>query len=55
MEAMMLEQFSIKIVFYAFERDSDYIFKQCGHQCICEEGYQNKGNIVILKSVICRT
>ena len=19
------------------ERDSDYIFKQCGHQCICEE------------------
>ena len=23
------------------ERDSDYIFKQCGHQCICEECYQN--------------
>ena len=37
------------------ERDSDYIFKQCGHQCICEESYQNKGNIDILKCVICKT
>ena len=25
-----------------FERDSDYIFKQCGHQCICEECHQKK-------------
>ena len=37
------------------ERDSDYIFKQCGHQCICEECYQNKGDIDILKCVVCRT
>ena len=25
-----------------FERDSDHIFKQCGHQCICDESYQKK-------------
>ena len=37
------------------ERDSDYIFKQCSHQRICEECYQNKGDIDILKCVICRT
>ena len=37
------------------ERDSEYIFKQCGHQCICQECYQNKGNIDVLKCVICRT
>ena len=36
------------------ERDSGYIIKQCGHQCICEECYQNKGNIDILKCVVCR-
>ena len=35
------------------ERDSEYIFKQCGHQCICEECSQNKGNIDILKCVLC--
>jgi len=37
------------------ERDSEYIFKKCGHQCICQECYHNKGNIDILKCVICRT
>ena len=37
------------------ERDSDYIFKQCGHQSICEECYENRGDIDILKCVICRT
>ena len=37
------------------ERDSEYIFKECGHQCICQECYQNKGEIDILKCVICRT
>ena len=36
------------------ERDSDYIFKQCGLQCICEECYQNKGDIDTLKCVVCR-
>ena len=38
----------------SFERDSEYIFKQCGHQCICERCYQNKGDVNILKCVICR-
>ena len=37
------------------ERDSEYIFKQCGHQCICGQCYQNKGDIDILKCVVCRT
>ena len=37
------------------ERDSDYIFKQCGHQRVCEECYENKGNIDITKCVVCRT
>ena len=36
------------------ERDSDYIFKQCGHQCIRDQCYQNKGDIDILKCVVCR-
>ena len=39
--------------FTCLERDSDYIFKQCGHQCICEECYQNKCEIDILKCVVC--
>ena len=46
--------FNQKCVIF-LEGDSDYIFKQCGHQCICEECYQNKGDIDILKCVVCRT
>ena len=38
-----------------YERDSVYAFRQCGHQCICEQCYQNKGDINILKCVVCRT
>ena len=38
-----------------YERDSIYAFRQCGHQCICEQCYQNKGDIVLLKYVVCRT
>ena len=38
-----------------YERDSVYEFRQCGHQCICEQCYQNKGDINILKCVVCRT
>ena len=38
-----------------FERDSVYEFRQCGHQCICEQCHQNKGDIDILKCVVCRT
>ena len=41
------------VVFY--ERDSVYAFRQCGLQCICEQCYQNKGDIDILKCVVCRT
>ena len=37
------------------ERESAYIIKQGGHQCICEQCYQNKGDIDILKCVVCRT
>ena len=37
-----------------YERESVYAFRQCGHQCICEQCYQNKGDIDILKCVICR-
>ena len=38
-----------------YERDSVYAFRQCGHQCIYEQCYQNKGDIDILKCVVCRT
>ena len=38
-----------------FEKDSIYAFRQCGHQCICEQCYDNKGNIDILKCIVCRT
>ena len=38
-----------------YERESVYAFRQCGHQCICEQCYVNKGDIDILKRVVCRT
>ena len=38
-----------------YERDSIYAFRQCGHQCICEQCYQSKGDIDILKCIVCRT
>ena len=38
-----------------YERESVYAFRQCGHQCICENCYQNKGDIDIIKCVVCRT
>ena len=38
-----------------YEKDSVYAFRQCGHQCICKDFYQNKGDIDIIKSVVCRT
>ena len=37
------------------ESGSDYAFKHCGHQCVCEQCYRNKGDINILKCVVCRT
>ena len=36
------------------ERDSIYAFRECGHQCICQQCYENKGDIDILKCVVCR-
>ena len=38
-----------------YEKDSVYAFRQCGHQCNCEQCYQNRGDIDILKCVVCRT
>ena len=38
-----------------YERESVYAFRQCGHLCICENCYQKKGDIDILKCVVCRT
>ena len=46
--------FNQKCVIY-YERDSVYAIRQCGHQCICEQCYQSKGDIDILKSVVCIT
>ena len=37
-----------------YERDSDYAFRQRGHQCTFEQCYQNKGYNDILKCVVCR-
>ena len=33
-----------QICVICLEPDSDYFFKQCGHQCICDQCYQNKDN-----------
>ena len=46
--------FSQKCVI-CYEKDSVYAFRQCGHQCICKQCYQSKGDIDILKCVVCRT
>ena len=50
----VVENFNQKCVL-CLERDSDYAFRQCGPQCICEQCYQNRGDIDTLKSVVCRT
>ena len=50
----IVKMFSQKCVI-CLERDSDYAFRQCGHQCICEQCYQNRGDIDIIKGVVCRT
>ena len=44
----MVKIFSQKCVI-CLERDSIYAFRQCGHLCICEQCYQNKGDIDRLK------
>ena len=50
----MVKIFNQKCVI-CLESDSDYALRQCGHQCICEQCYWNKGDIDILKCVVCRT
>ena len=35
-------------------RDSIYAFRQCGHQCICQDCYEIKGDIDLLKCVVRR-
>ena len=50
----MVKIFSQKCV-VCLERDSDYAFRQCGQQGICERCYRNKSDIDILKCVVCRT
>ena len=50
----VVEIFNQKCVI-CLERDSDYAFGQGGHQCFCEQCYQNKSDIDILKCVVCRT
>ena len=37
----VVEIFKQKCVL-CLERDSDYVFKRCGHQCICEECFKIK-------------
>ena len=37
------------------ERDSVYAFRHFGHQCICQDCYENEGYIDILKCVVCKT
>ena len=38
-----------------YERDSVYAFTQCGHLCICEKCYLNRGDNDFLKCIVCGT
>ena len=37
------------------ERDSVNAFRQCGHQYICQDCYENEADVDTLKCVLCRT
>ena len=37
------------------EGDSANVFRQCGHECICDDCYQNRINTALLSCVVCRT
>ena len=50
----MVKIFNQKCVI-CLERDSVYAFRQCGHQCTCEQCYENIGDNDMLKRVVCRT
>ena len=49
----VVEIFNEKCVI-CLERDSIYAFRKCGHQCICQQCYETKGDIDILKCVVCK-
>ena len=49
----VVKLFSQKCVI-CLKRDSIYAFTQCGHQCICEQYYQIKGDIDIINCVVFR-
>ena len=36
-------------------KDSIYAFRECGHQCVCQDCYETKGDIDISKCIVCRT
>ena len=38
-----------------YEKDSVCALRQGGHQCICEDCSENRGDIDFLKCVVCRT
>ena len=48
-------KFFIQKCVICYERDSVYAFRQCGHQFILENCYQNESDINILKCVVCIT
>ena len=50
----MVKNFNQKCVI-CYERDIVFAFRQCGHQCICEQCHQNKSGFDILKCVVFRT
>ena len=50
----MVKTFNQKCVI-CYEKVCVYAFRQCGHQCSCEQCYQSKGDFDILKCVVCRT
>ena len=50
----VVKNFDRKCVIY-YETDSVYAFRQCGHQCVCKDCYQNRGDFDLLKCVVCRT
>ena len=50
----MVKFFNQKCV-TCYGSDSVYAFRQCGHQCVCESYYKNKGDLDILKCIVCRT
>ena len=50
----MVKSFDQKCVI-CYEKYSVSAFTQCGHQCVCEQCYLNKGDSDILKCAVRRT